>query len=331
VEQLLLSAEEFAAESALVEPLAATFGCVEDEAFLAEAAVRAHELPERVRRFLHRFRVEEWGACVIAGHPIDDAALGPTPAHWRDRVHPSPGLAYEMLVILYTSLLGEVFGWATQQDGHLVHEVFPIRDHRLEQLGTGSEVLLTWHTEDAFHPARGDYLVLACLRNHDRVPTILGCVDDLELDAGDVKVLFGDWFTIRPDESHTAKNNTPGPAADFAAIDSMTAAPARLSVLFGDPSRPYIRADPYFMDEPPDPVAAEALRRLIAEMDRRLQHVALDAGEFLFVDNYKVVHGREPFRAHYDGTDRWLKRVNVARDLRKSLAYRTPASSRIVG
>jgi hypothetical protein len=24
-----------------------------------------------------------------------------------------------------------------------------------------------------------------------------------------------------------------------------------------------------------------------------------------------VVHGREPFQARYDGTDRWLKRVNV--------------------
>jgi alpha-ketoglutarate-dependent taurine dioxygenase len=39
--------------------------------------------------------------------------------------------------------------------------------------------------------------------------------------------------------------------------------------------------------------------------------VRLAAGDVLVVDNDVVVHGREPFRPRYDGTDRWLKRVSV--------------------
>ncbi|TBO54789.1 oxygenase, partial [Streptomyces kasugaensis] len=39
--------------------------------------------------------------------------------------------------------------------------------------------------------------------------------------------------------------------------------------------------------------------------------VSLRPGEVLIVDNDLVVHGRVPFRARYDGTDRWLKRASV--------------------
>jgi L-asparagine oxygenase len=332
LERLVLSAEEFASELEVADSLtAAGYGYVEDEAFLAEAARRAGQLPERARRFLADFASREWGACVIAGHRVDDTAIGATPSHWRDRPVPSPALTHEMLIVLYTSLLGEVFGWATQQDGHLIHEVFPIREHQLEQLGTGSDILLTWHTEDAFHPCRGDYLILACLRNPDRVATNLGRVDDLRLDRADTAALFQDQFTIRPDESHTPKNNTNDQATSFAAIAAMTAAPPPVPVLFGDPARPYIRADPYFMDTPPDPDAARALNHLIAEMDHHIQPVILEPGDYLFLDNHKVVHGRQPFSARYDGTDRWLKRVNVTKDLTKSRHYRQPSSPRVIG
>jgi hypothetical protein len=36
------------------------------------------------------------------------------------------------------------------------------------------------------------------------------------------------------------------------------------------------------------------------------------------------VHGRKPFKARHDGTDRWLKRLDVTLDLRKSRAARPP-------
>lgn len=39
--------------------------------------------------------------------------------------------------------------------------------------------------------------------------------------------------------------------------------------------------------------------------------VSLAPGEVLVVDNDLAVHGRVPFRARYDGSDRWLKRASV--------------------
>ncbi|MBP2478023.1 putative NAD(P)/FAD-binding protein YdhS [Crossiella equi] len=34
--------------------------------------------------------------------------------------------------------------------------------------------------------------------------------------------------------------------------------------------------------------------------------------------NKRAVHGRRPFTARYDGTDRWLRRINITADLRRS-------------
>jgi len=39
------------------------------------------------------------------------------------------------------------------------------------------------------------------------------------------------------------------------------------------------------------------------------------------------VHGRKPFTARFDGTDRWLKRVCITRDLRKSRDARAHSTS----
>ena len=73
-----------------------------------------------------------------------------------------------------------------------------------------------------------------------------------------------------------------------------------------------------------------ALDSLIEKLDAKLHDLILQAGDFVFLDNYRVVHGRKPFVANYDGTDRWLKRINLTRDLRKSRASRLTADSRII-
>src|SRR5262249_48649149 len=145
----------------IARTLASQFGSVEDPEFLRNSYLYAHELPRRIRAFLNDFDCQEPapGICLISGYPIDDANIGDTPVHWKWRPKQSPVLAEEFLLVLLGSLVGRAIGWATQQDGHIIHEVFPIKEHAQEQLGTGSEKLLWWHNEDAFHAYRGDYLV----------------------------------------------------------------------------------------------------------------------------------------------------------------------------
>jgi hypothetical protein len=60
-----------------------------------------------------------------------------------------------------------------------------------------------------------------------------------------------------------------------------------------------------------------------------LEDRAVEPGDIVFIDNFQAVHGRKPFRARYDGRDRWLKRISVVRDLRKSREPRLSAASRV--
>jgi Fe(II)/alpha-ketoglutarate-dependent arginine beta-hydroxylase len=217
----------------------------------------------------------------------------------------------------------------------------PIKGHEQEQLGTGSEVLLTWHTEDAFHPYRADYIGLMCLRNPDHVETTYALLDQLPLDDATVQLLFEPRFLIRPDESHLPKNRSGvqrdlGASAEllrrsYARIEQMNSAPEKVALFSGDPDTPYARLDPYFMDRvADDPAAMAALDSLVAAIDAQISGIALQPGEIIFIDNYRVVHGRVPFKARYDGTDRWLHRLNIARDLRKSRDARRTAEARII-
>jgi alpha-ketoglutarate-dependent taurine dioxygenase len=73
-----------------------------------------------------------------------------------------------------------------------------------------------------------------------------------------------------------------------------------------------------------------ALNQLIYAIDSCLMDITLQPGEFLFVNNYRAVHGRKPFKAKYDGTDRRLKRTNITRDLGKSRSTRLSCESRII-
>jgi Fe(II)/alpha-ketoglutarate-dependent arginine beta-hydroxylase len=302
-----------------------------DEA-LHLSTLLAHELPRRIREALNAFRLERMsGVLRISGYVVDQDRLGVTPAHWRSRPNPFSARREEILLMLYSSLLGDPFAWATQQNGRLIHDVLPIKGHEHEQLGSSSEAVLTWHTEDAFHPLRGDFLVFACLRNPYAAVTTLGYVDSLGLPDATKSVLFEERFIIRPDESHLAKNNSAVDEAAFAGIDEMSINPQPVAILFGNPEHPYIRADPYFMSvESGDHEARHALDQFVKEVDEKMIDLQMESGDFCFLDNFRVVHGRKPFQARHDGTDRWLKRVNVSRDLRKSRAAQLPGSTRTI-
>ena len=111
----------------------------------------------------------------------------------------------------------------------------------------------------------------------------------------------------------------------------MNALPQELSVLFGNPESPYIRIDPYFMDRDQlDPERRDALDAIVRMLDATLQDLVLKPGDIVFIDNYRTVHGRRPFKARYDGYDRWLKRVNITNDLRKSRDARRASTERLI-
>lgn len=313
-----LSDEDMAAIRPLLSEVASWHGSVEDPGFLDEARTYAQELPRSLRAFLNEFRISEpSGMCVISGYPIDDAKIGKTPSHWKNGSSNGSGgsstIEEEVFLNLSGALLGEAIGWAHQRDGLICQDLLPIQGHEHEMLGSGSKQDLVWHTEDARYDYRGDYIGLMCLRNPDAVPTTYVSIDEIELDHEKVKPLFEPRFVFLPDPSHPADSET-----------------ERAAVLFGDPEAPYIRFDPYSMEEPESEEDRQAFDYLVGVIDEALTGLALEAGDCVFIDNYKTVHGRSSFKPRFDGTDRWLKRVNITRDLRKSRGVREETASRVI-
>jgi Fe(II)/alpha-ketoglutarate-dependent arginine beta-hydroxylase len=332
------------ADRALIEPLIDELlaeRLATDEELLGAVALRAQELPRPLRARVNTFRLKEpSGGCVISGLRVDETRIGATPARWGESDEDGRTRREDMFLLMCASLLGDPIAWATQQDGRLLHDVVPIKGHEHVQLNSSTAEALTWHTEDAFHPYRAEYVGLMCLRNPDAVETTYALFDDLHLDGETRQALARPRYVIRPDNSHQPENRTAhsrlrAPAdlleRSIRRIDHLTTAPDKVPVLFGDPRTPYGRLDPYFMDRTDDDAeAANAFRALVEEIDAKLTGIALRPGDVLFIDNYKAVHGRNPYRARYDGHDRWLRRVNVTRDLRKSRDARVSPDSRVI-
>ncbi|SDF98383.1 arginine beta-hydroxylase, Fe(II)/alpha-ketoglutarate-dependent [Sinosporangium album] len=341
---LRVSPEERQAIARLLTDVQRTYAAADQPAFLGDAGLIAHDLPHRLRTALHTFRTPQSAArpprrsgaaaLLIAGNEIDEHGIGPTPAHWRGKSRTEALRRTEFLLVLYSSLLGDVYGWATQQDGDLVHDILPIAGQEDAQLGSGSSTPLMWHTEEAFHPHRADYVGLLCLRNPDRVGTTVGTVDLTALAAEDVERAFEPRFYIRPDTSHLPEYNSSSDlerTRSFDRIRRMDADPDPIPILFGDRSDPFLRIDPAYMyTAPGDDKAEGTLHRVMACIEKSLVDVRLEPGMCCFIDNYRAVHGRARFRARYDGTDRWLKRVSITRDLRRSAGERMGPGSRLM-
>lgn len=335
--RLNITASESRALERSAGDLLSTFQSTKNPEFYRAIAVAAQEMPRRIRRALTDFKLlEPAAAIVLGGIPIDDERIGPTP-NVAGVPEDTDTQREDVLLLLLGTLLGDPIAWSTQQHGQLLHNVVPLPGREAEQTGAGSRVPLAWHTEEAFHPHRADYLGLLCLRNPDGVATTLAQIDDVTLSAEDQAILRRPLFPIRPDEAHRHEfwQSIVDPAVEPAVhgktrIDVMDARPEPVAVIFGHQDSPYLRIDPYYMTSPREPDAVAALARLCGELEANLQPVVLGPGDVMFVDNYRAVHGRAAFQARYDGGDRWLKRINITRDLRKTRHLRAEPNDRVI-
>jgi L-asparagine oxygenase len=283
--------------AAVAEGLAAEYGTVAHPDLVGRAPGIAAELPAALRDAC-RPPDPERGLFVLRGLPVDDVAIGPTPPHWSSAVTASTAVV-DIAMLLLASVTGRAFGWEGQQDGRLVHNILPSRGQETVQTGASSTVLLSPHTEDAFHPERAHLLLLGCVRNHDGVGTSAASVRTARLDPADADLLSRPVLPILPDDAYAEAQGYGGEAPPVA-------------VLWDGGDGPGLRYDPAYtpLEHAPSEYRA-AYDRLGAELVRVAGSVRLAAGDVLVLDNDVVVHGREPFTPRYDGTDRWLKRVCV--------------------
>lgn len=302
----------------VLDDAAERFGRVDDPRLLREVAGWAHLLPAAVREALQAMRyAEATAALVVRGGPVTDP--GPTPGGWRER-DPRRTLRSDLWLLLVSAQLGDPLCWSTLQNGSLVADVLPVAGQEEAQTGHGSRAELEFHVEDAFHDDRCDGLALLCLRNEDRVPTTIASVDCLDLSTLDVRTLSEPRFLIEPDPEHL--RGLP---------EGHRIEPRRRAVLAGPAAAPYLRVDPAFTQPVPgDDAAGKAFADLCDQLRAGLIDAETDAGDLLVIDNHRAVHGRRPFRARYDGRDRWLHKMTVNRDIRRSRARRCGVDSRVL-
>ena len=275
-------------------------------------------LPVGLRTFLERFRDDPASAVgQVHGFPVDDAAAGPTPEHWERPEGYGSTVESDIYLAMCGSALGDPFAWATLQYGRMVQDVFPIRGDERRESGHGSDAYLNFHTDDAFRPDSCDYLLLFGVRNPDVVPTYVAAVQDVVLRDEDRALLSEKRFHILPDDEHIRQLalRAPGDPALRRAVE-MRDRPEPVSVLFDDPRNPHVRLDvPFMRCVDDDPAAERALCALLDELERVRRPLVAARGTLLILDNRSVVHARESFQARYDGTDRWLRKIVVSRDL----------------
>ena len=238
------------------------------------------------------------GLFVLRGLEVDDEAVGPTPSSWATAG--DSGAVHDIALLLLATVMGNPIAWEGQQDGRFVHNIVPSPGHETEQTGASSTVLLTPHTEDAFHPGRAHLLMHGCMRNHDDIATTAASIRKARLTEQEIDILSVPTLPILPDDAYDR-------AQGYA-----DGVPPPVPPLFPSEDGLTMRFDPAYtpITDAPDTYRA-AYQRLESELARVSIAVSLQPGDVLIVDNDIVVHGRVPFQARYDGTDRWLKRASV--------------------
>ncbi|WP_018685203.1 TauD/TfdA family dioxygenase [Actinokineospora enzanensis] len=287
---------------------------VDDDDWVDRAREAWHQLPAALREPLGRFRRDSgpFGAALLGGLPLGPVPATPTVS---GSVQSQTSVAAAVLVMVACGL-GDPAAFRAEKGGALVQDVVPVPGQEDVQGNTGS-VLLSFHTENAFHEHRPDFVMLLCLRA-DREGTAglrTACIRQALplLSSVDRDALFSEEFVTTPPPSFGAFDP-----------DSVSAH----AVLTGDWADPDVCLD-FHATTPQTARARLAMAELQQAFGAVAQTIRLRPGELAIVDNRVTVHGRTAFTPGYDGQDRWLQRTFVLADLRRSRRYR-PADGNVL-
>lgn len=293
---------------ALAEQLVRTPpGLLDDPRWLTRARHLTCHLPRRLSEAIRSFRhdPDDGGALLVSGLPVDPEALPETPRlpESVDRTA-SPHSAASVLIGLH---LGELVSYRQEKGGALVQNVVPVPGLERSQSNAGSAPL-EFHVENVFHPCRPDYVGLTCLRpDHEQnAGTLVSSIRHVlpHMSETDQKVLHQARFVTSPPPSF--RTGAPTPAHP---------------VLVGSWDDPDVRLD-FNATKALDDEARQVLERMRAVVAETALSVRLNTGEMVIVDNRLLMHGRAPFVPRYDGRDRWLQRIFVHLDNRRTREHR---------
>jgi L-asparagine oxygenase len=307
-QRLHLTQEERTAVRQLAECLVATPpALLDDLTWVTRVRQASCRLPVRLTEAIRNFRHDPGptGTLVLTGLPVAEHELPETPTV-RESVERVPAVP-AVVAMLIGLQLGEVIAYREEKTGALVQNVVPVPGLLDTQSNAGS-VPLELHIENAFHPQRPDYVGLLCLRNDHakQAGTLVACIRQALplLAETDRKILHEPRFLTAPPPSFRSGDRTQPHA-----------------VLQGSLTDPNICVD-FNATSALDEEAQEVMLRLRQAVTEVATSLVLQSGSMALIDNRLVLHGRTEFVPRFDGRDRWLHRVYVHLDNRRSRAYR---------
>lgn len=246
---------------------------------------------------LYFVRYQPADALIIKGLPLGRVADTETPVtHGQVRAVGS----FEALCLAIGMLAGNPIGYATQQEGKLINDIVPIAQRAdIPNFSGGFTHQFDFHTEDAFMINPPSYIQLGCVRNPTATPLTLSGLRGGDIDKKVEDKLRGNSFHIGVNPGQTGwEEYTVGTSA----------------ILNGPRTRPYLR----FNDTETSATSedsSDSLHAFRQVLQKNALQTNLEPGDVILVDNARLAHARQPYPAKCDGTDRWLLRLVIYRNL----------------
>ncbi|MEN9582675.1 MAG: hypothetical protein RL641_629 [Candidatus Parcubacteria bacterium] len=287
-----------------------------DAILVLENAKRASNLfPTRIREFFLEFSEKESSDALIIklGEFLSNKDI-PTPIPYPEECANYKLNRYQVIHTVFSSLLGTPIGWSTQRKGSVINNIIPNASlASIPNSSSGVNYDFGFHTEDAFHEYKGDYLGLVCIRNNEEAVTRFFSVKNLSLSNEDIAILSEEKFII--------KNNPIHETEEFAFSPQ--------SVLYGNKKNPFMRVN-FANMHGIDTISESALNRLKKSSEVIAESVILRSGDFFYLDNFYTAHARDAYSTQFNNESRWLSRYIITKDLRKSAKLRTLESPYVI-
>lgn len=264
------------------------------QGFSRQSRLAAALLPVALRELLLDFMVEGDGGLLLSG--LEIGPISPTPPDPVGANTRHTGMAKQSALLL--SSIVHLVGYRPECRGELVQTLVPILSHQRRQTSTGSAVDLESHTEQCHNmSSRPDFIALGCLRGDPSAATYLLSARELQRQLPDetARLLRDPVFFTRVD----------GSFVDGGVPDEVR---GPIPVLSGSWNDPIIAYDEDLMSTD-SPAHAQALATVKDVWATHRSKVVLAPGDLFIIDNSRAIHGRSSFSARWDGTDRWLCRL----------------------
>jgi hypothetical protein len=276
-------------------------------------------IPLRIRTILDEFKIHGSpnGYLLMKTFPLQNIPKTPT----DNLQHLGSYTELARIQAILNSYLGEMVSYEAENHGYLFQDMVPSKNFEMTQTSLGSKVELEIHTEQAFSHLKPDILSLLCLKGDIHAKTYIFHVQNLldHITIDEEQLLRQPLWLCGIDHSFSFNHSF--------TLDTLIRGP--MPIIYGSKEDPYFVFDKDLMVG----ITEESntiLDKIIYLYEKYRSEYTLQAGDILFIDNNRAVHGRSSFEPKFDGKDRFIVRSFVMNEERYKNSFYARADRMIL-